>query len=60
MNKEQKKHLASVFNIVALAQFSMFGYTALMMHPVNGIRLTESSFEFVLLEFLAIAVLGGI
>ncbi len=59
MNAEQKKHLASVLNVVALAQFGFYGYHALVTHPVNWVTLTESAIEFVFLEFLAIVALGG-
>ncbi|MCR1345318.1 hypothetical protein NRY68_05790 [Acidithiobacillus ferrooxidans] len=46
MNSEQKKHLASVLNVVALAQFGVFGYTAFIGHPIDWVRLAGSTLEF--------------
>ncbi|MBU2772487.1 hypothetical protein HMI48_00735 [Acidithiobacillus ferrooxidans] len=56
MNAEQKKHLASVLNVVALAQFGVFGYTAFIGHPINWTRLTGSTLIFGLVTIVIGAV----
>ena len=52
MNKEQLKHIAAALHAIALAQFAVFGYTALIAQPVAWVQLNRvqcdmRNFQFV-------------
>lgn len=58
MNKEQLKHIAAALHAIALAQFAVFGYTALIAQPVAWVQLTLSIIGFFNIEFVAVWVLS--
>jgi len=57
MNVEQRKYIADIFKIVAVAQFGLFGYTGLTEHiPVF---LVGSGALFAMFVYLGIYALDG-
>lgn len=42
MNSPQIRHIASVFSLIAFAEFGAFGYTALKAHPIAWAELAIS------------------
>ncbi len=57
LNKEQAKHLAGTFRVVAIAQFGFFGYHGLVSDPSRWIAVLWSVMFFIGLEFAAIWIL---
>ncbi|WP_230971742.1 hypothetical protein [Nitrogeniibacter aestuarii] len=59
LNKEQRKHLASAVNTVALGQLATFCYAALKENGGFAV-IVASMVIFVILEVVALRVLSGV
>ena len=53
MNDDQLKHIASVFNLMAFAEFGAFGYAAINAHPVAWVKLALAAAGFINLQWFA-------
>ena len=58
MNDDQLKHIASVFNLMAFAEFGAFGYAAINAYPVAWVKLTLAAAGFINLQWFAVWVLS--
>jgi hypothetical protein len=58
MNNQQLKHIVSVLNSIAVAQFAVFGYTGLTSDPVQWLQIGLSSLGFLNIQFIALWVLS--
>ena len=61
MNKEMLKHLASMFNTIAFAQFAVFGYTALNIGtsmPIKWDQIKIAAVVFVNIEAFVLWLLS--
>lgn len=56
-NKEQAKHLADTFRIVAIAQFGFFGYHGLIKWPEGWAAFVWSAILFAVLDWVAVRLL---
>ncbi|MHB8408284.1 MAG: hypothetical protein ACYDHY_09400 [Acidiferrobacterales bacterium] len=57
LNKEQAKHLAGTFRVIAIAQFGFFGYHGLIKWATQWETFVWSAFLFAGLEIASIWVL---
>ena len=53
MNDDQLKHVASVFNLMAFAEFGAFGYAAINADPVVWGKLALAAAGFINLQWFA-------
>ena len=58
MNDDQLKHIASVFNLIAFAEFGAFGYAAINTYPVSWVKLALAAAGFINLQWFAVWVLS--
>jgi hypothetical protein len=58
MNADQIKHIASVFSLIAFAEFGAFGYTAIEATPIGWSGLAISGLIFMNLQAFAVWVLS--
>ena len=58
MNDDQLKHVASVFNLMAFAEFGAFGYAAINADPVVWGKLALAAAGFINLQWFAVWVLS--
>ncbi|MHB8409558.1 MAG: hypothetical protein ACYDHY_15950 [Acidiferrobacterales bacterium] len=54
LNKEQTKHLADTFRIIAIAQFGFFGYHGLIKWATQWETFVWSAAVFVVCEWAAV------
>ena len=64
MNKEMLKHLASMFNTIAFAQFAVFGYTSLNIDTdvpvVKWDQITIAAIIFVNFQMFVLWILSKV
>lgn len=58
MNNDQLKHIASVFSLMAFAEFGAFGYAAINTFPVGWMKLALAAIGFLNLQWFAVWVLS--
>lgn len=58
MNNDQLKHIASVFSLMAFAEFGAFGYAAINTVPPDWVKLALAAIGFLNLQWFAVWVLS--
>ena len=58
MNADQIKHIASIFSLIAFAEFGAFGYTSIQADPISWTELALSALGFFNLQAFAVWTLS--